>query len=170
MPESGAELSAAEKARLEEIARLRLYEDGTDEVLETITRRASEALELPVSLVSIVLDDAQHFLAAHGVEGWMEEAGGTPKEWSFCANAVASGQPFVVEDAQEHPKVRDNPLVKEDSLRCYAGVPLITARGYAVGTLCVLGTEERAFAEGDLAALRDLADQVVERLEARAAS
>lgn len=156
-------------ARLTEVARLGLDQPAADAVLAAAVRAAAGALALPIGLVTIVLDEAQFFLAHTGLDGWMAETQGGPVEWSFCRFAVASRSPFVVEDAAEHPLVRESPPVTMDGLRCYAGVPLITSRGVAVGTLCVAGNEPREFADADVATLRALADDVVAHLERRLA-
>jgi GAF domain-containing protein len=156
-----------DRARLEEIAELDLLGPGVDDILQATAEEAAERLNLPMSLVSVVTDEAQFFAAHHGLTGWMREARGTPAEWSFCANAVRSGEPFVVEDAATHPLVRENPLVTEDGIRCYAGIPLMTARGHTLGTLCVIGTEARTFSADELDTLRALAARAVERIEAR---
>ncbi len=156
-----------DQGRLSEIADLDLFSSETQRILDDIVKRAAEQLRLPISLVTVVLDHAQHFAASQGLNGWLRDVGGTPVEWSFCAHAVQSGEPFVVEDARTHPAVKDIPLVEHDGVRCYAGVPLITPRGYPIGTLCVVGSEARTFSEDDLAALRALADEALERIEAR---
>lgn len=157
-----------QRERLDEIARLGLLDPSTGPLLEDVAARAATQVGLPISLVSVVMDDAQHFASSHGVGGWLAQTQGTPVEWSFCAVAVESGEPFVVEDAEVHPDVRDNPLVPNDGIRCYAGVPLVSQRGFRLGTLCVIGAERRSFTEDDLDALRELADEAVERLEANA--
>jgi GAF domain-containing protein len=95
---------------------------------------------------------------------------GTPIEWSFCRFPVAERVPFVVEDAEVHPRVQDNPMVKRDGLRCYAGVPLVTAFGAAVGTLCVAGPDPHVFSDADVETLRGLADRVMAYLEERASA
>lgn len=156
-------------ARLAELARLGLADGRRDEVLEELVEEAARDLGLPMAFVSIVLDEAQIYAARRGLGGWIAEAGGVPVEWSFCAHTVRSGETLVVEDAERHPLVRDNPLVKMDGIRCYAGVPLRSARGIPVGTLCVAGNDPRSFDDGDLDRLRALARRVEERLEARVA-
>lgn len=115
--------------------------------------------------------------ARQGRAAWMEaratvrlsgdDVRGTPVEWAFCAHAVDQAAPFVVEDAMRHPLVARNPLVVHEGIRCYAGVRLVTSGGHALSTLCVIGTEPRAFDETALAALRALAARVVAHLEAR---
>ncbi|HET6762455.1 MAG TPA: GAF domain-containing protein, partial [Longimicrobiaceae bacterium] len=145
---SAIEESSAE--RLREIVDLDVLSPDVDPILQAAVNEAAERLNLPISTVTVVLDEAQFFAAQHGVTGWMAEAGGTPVEWSFCANAVRSGEPFVVDDATTDPLVHDNPLVLLEGIRCYAGIPLVTSRGHALGTLCVIGKEPRAFDEADM--------------------
>jgi GAF domain-containing protein len=154
-------------ARLAEIAALGLTAAEVDEALQQTVDEAAAALSLPTALVSIVMGEAQYFAAHHGLTGWLQEARGTPIEWSFCANAVRTGEPFVVEDATAHPLVKDIPLVHLDDVRCYAGIPLVTSTGHALGTLCVIGTEPRSFTEQDLDVLRALAEKAIARIEAR---
>jgi GAF domain-containing protein len=154
-------------ARLAEIAALGLTAPEVDAVLQETVDEAAAALNLPTALVSVVMGEAQYFAAQHGLTGWMAEAHGTPVEWSFCANAVQSGEPFVVEDATTHPVTRDNPLVRFDNLACYAGIPLVTATGHALGTLCVIGNEPRSFTEAEMDVLRGLAKKAMTRIEER---
>ncbi len=153
--------------RLREVVELGLLTPETDEILNAVAARAAASLGLPISLVSIVLDESQFFAASHGLDGWLATTRGTPVEMSFCSNAVLSGEPFVVEDALSHPVTMENPLVTEDGIRCYAGIPLISSRGFRLGTLCVLGNEPREFAESDLAVLRELAAEAVNQIESR---
>jgi GAF domain-containing protein len=154
-------------ARLAEIAALGLTAAEVDEVLQRTVDEAAARLDLPTALVSIVMDEAQWFAAHTGLSGWLAEARGTPVEWSFCANAVRSGKPFVVEDATTHPLVKDIPLVHLDDVRCYAGIPLTTSTGHTLGTLCVIGNEPRSFTEAEMDLLRDLAKTAMARIEAR---
>ena len=156
-----------ERARLAEIAELGLLSDDVDGALQQLCAEAAGEFGLPIGLVSIVLDEAQHFAASHGLGGWLEQTNGTPIEWSFCRYAVAERSPFVVEDARVHGLVHDNPLVTVDGVRCYAGIPLISSRGFALGSFCVIGTEQHAFTEPDVARLRHFADRVVAHIEAR---
>lgn len=155
-------------ARLQEIEELGLLSTDVDPILADVATRAAESLGLPVSLVSVVLDEALHVAAAHGITGlWLDETRGHPVEWSFCATSVRTRDAFVVENAPAHPDHADNPLVTQDGVRCYAGVPLISSRGFVLGNLCVVGMTERTFSDTELARLRALATEAVERIEAR---
>lgn len=154
--------------RLREIAELGLLSPDVDPVLKDIASRAADELAMPVSLVSVVLDEALHVAASHGIEGlWLDETRGHPVEWSFCATSVRTREAFIVGDAATHIEHASNPLVTQDGVRCYAGVPLISSRGYVLGNLCVVGLEERSFTEDDMTALRRLSTEAVKRIEAR---
>lgn len=157
-----------DEQRLQEIHDLDLLSSDVDPILQEVAAQAASRLGLPVSLISVVLDEALHVAGMHGPEGlWLAETRGHPVEWSFCATSVRTRDAFVVENAQTHPDHHDNPLVTQDGVRCYAGVPLISSRGFVLGNLCVVGLEERSFSEGDVAVLRGLADEAVRRIETR---
>lgn len=164
---TGQPMTDVERARLEEIASLDLTSREVDEILQNIVTRSAERLSMPISMISIVLEEAQYFTAFHGIDGPMLSRRGTPIEWSFCKYAVESREPFIVEDATSHPVVKDNEVVVNQGIRCYAGIPLITSTGHALGTLCVIDKKPRTFTEDDLDVLREAAREAVARIEER---
>ncbi len=154
--------------RLQEIADLDLLSPDVDPILQDIAARAATHLGLPVSLISVVLDDALHVASSHGLDGlWLGETRGHPVEWSFCATSVRTREAYVVERATTDAYHSTNPLVVQDGVRCYAGVPLISSRGFVLGNLCVVGLEERTFTAEEIAFLHDMAKSAVERIEQR---
>jgi len=157
-------------SRVEEIARLRLHEDHVDQILNDFVAQASAEFDLPISLVSIVLDDVQKFSASHGLGGWLAETQGTPVEWSFCANSVRTGKPYVVENADIDGLQKSNPLVTIDNVKCYAGAPLISKNGVIMGNFCVIGDKARSFSAHDIERLRYYAHLTMDRIEQRAAN
>ncbi|WP_145979179.1 GAF domain-containing protein [Gemmatimonas phototrophica] len=156
-----------DRERLREIAALRLTEPDVQHILRDVCAEASKALGVPMGMVTVVLDDAQLFAGQHGLSGWLQEAGGTPAEWAFCRYTVASKAPFIVNDAATHPLVQDSPLFTQDGLRCYAGIPLVTSRGHAIGSFCVAGTTPREFSEMEIQKLQRYASETMRRLETR---
>ena len=155
--------------RLEEIVRLRLYEEGVDELLQQYVNRAKEEFSLPVSAVSVILDSAQQNAASVGLEGWIAATNGVPVEWSFCAHSVETAQPFVFEDGTQHPLMEDNPLVQVDGIKCYAGAPIVSKNGYVLGNFCVMGPDTRTFSQSEVDRLKEYAELVSGRLEERVA-
>jgi len=169
MSKMSLEKLISDKNRIDEIVRLRLHEDFVDTILNEYVKKASEEFNLPVVLVSIVLNGVQKFAAESGLGGWIKEANATPVEWSFCANSIKTRKPLIIEDAKNHDLVKNNPLVTIDKIQCYAGAPMITRNGYVIGNFCIVGTESRSFSDDEVNKLKEYADKVVERLEARVA-
>lgn len=160
----------SDRDRLSEIKRLQLFDPDVREMLDEITREVCDLLCLPVSLVSIVLDETQYFASHQGLENsWMGEAGGTPIEWSFCKNLVASKKVLVIEDARRDDRTRDIPIVEMDKVVCYAGTPLVTRQGHCIGSLCAIGPEGRSFSDAEIDLLRSRAKRVMDKLEERVA-
>ena len=154
-------------ARLEALRRTGLLDTPPEEAFDRLTRLAARILAAPVSLVTLVDRDRQFFKSGHGLgEPWASRRQ-TPLSHSFCRYAVVQGEPFVVEDAREDPRVRDNLGVPELGVVAYAGVPLFTNDGHALGSLCVIDSKPRRWREEELAALEDLAAAAMTELELR---
>jgi GAF domain-containing protein len=151
--------------RMAEIVRLDVFSQSSRQQLDRAAQKAAERLGTPVGLVSIVLDGAQQFAGSHGLTGWMEQSGGTPVEWSFCATMVRTAEPYLVPDTSSDVIQRYNPLVAHDGIGSYAGAPLITSKGEVLGSCCVISGEAREYSEQDVAVLRALADEIVAELE-----
>lgn len=156
---------APARTRLEVMADLDLDNPELRRRLDAITHRTADRLGQPIALVSMVLDAAQIFPGSYGLQGWLADLEGTPIEWSFCVNAVASGTAYVVPDATIDVLQSDNPLVTIDGIRSYAGVPIVVD-GAILGAHCVLGPDPRPFTDADLDELRRAADEISELLGA----
>jgi len=157
-------LTAHESARVAALDAFDVLDSAPEETFDALTRIAAEICNTPIALVSLVDRDRQWFKARVGLE-----ATETAREHAFCAHAIQSTSTMVVEDATLDDRFADNPLVTCDPhVRFYAGAPLITADGYAIGALCVLDTSPRGLDERQFSVLSNLASQVVALLELRA--
>ncbi len=152
-------------ARMAEILDLDLFSDAARARLDRAARRVAERFGAPIGLVSIVLEGSQQFAGSHGLEGWLAEVGGTPLEWSFCATSVRTREAYIVPDAHSDVIQRTNPLVDQDGVRTYAGVPLVTSRGQVLGNYCLIGSEARSWTAEETAELQAMADALVAELE-----
>ncbi|MDG6102430.1 GAF domain-containing sensor histidine kinase [Dactylosporangium aurantiacum] len=131
---------------------------------DDIVRIASEVCGAPISLVTLVDTQRQWFKAKIGPVGPAE----TPREVAFCAHAIMGRDLMVVPDATADARFADNPFVNaEDGIRFYAGAPLLTSEGAALGTLCVVDHAPHRLNLDQMRALRALAKQVTELLELR---
>jgi two-component system, cell cycle sensor histidine kinase and response regulator CckA len=154
---------ASEKKRLEVLWDYGVLDTPPEAEFDELTALAAHICEAPVALISLVDEQRQWFKAKVGLE--VPE---TPRDISFCAHAILQTGLFVVPDATKDPRFADSPLVTgEPFIRFYAGAPLITPDGHAVGTLCVTDRRPRELSLDQRQALRILARVVVMQLEAR---
>lgn len=162
-------LSPAELKRLLEIGQLSLTVQNDDPEITKIVEDAAMGMGLPIALVSIVTDGAQFFFEQKGLGGWIEETRGTPVEWSFCQHVVSSEAPFAVENAETNELVNSSPLISNDGIRCYLGVPIRSKSGAVLGSLCVIGTETREFKDDEVKQLETFSSRLTELIEKRRA-
>ena len=161
-------LSAHEAERLEALARYEVLDTPPERALDDITGLAAHICAAPTALITFVDADRQWFKSRYG---WADSE--SSREVSFCAHAIVAtdGGELVVTDASRDPRFSDNPFVTSDPpLVCfYAGVPLITPDGHALGALCVIDRRPRVLAPEQIDALRTLRRIVVDHLELRRA-
>jgi CheY-like chemotaxis protein len=162
-----APLRLDERTRLEAVLRLALEARSPGEALQQFAERVARIFDVPVALVSIVTADRQVWHAACGLPADLAQAGGGPRDESFCTHAVAARAALVVQDTHANPFFAHNALVRTRGLRFYAGVPIFARTGEAIGTLCLLDFAARAFGYFDLELLGALARRVMGELEQR---
>lgn len=158
-----APLPDNETDRLAALYSLDILDTDSEQDFDDIVKLASKVCDAPMSLVSLVDMDRQWFKAAVGTD--LTE---TSRDMSFCAHAILGRDLLVVPDATKDPRFADNPRVSgAEGIRFYAGAPLVTTDGYALGTLCVVDRTPRRLDAEQLQALRALARQVTSQLELR---
>ena len=153
-----------EQERLQDLQSLQLLDTLPEKEYDDITSLAGFICNTPISLVTLVTDTRQFFKSRRGVD--ITE---TPIELSFCAHAIKGPQkPFIVEDARKDTRFKDNPFVTgPPHVAFYLGIPLISSKGNALGTLCVIDNKPRKLNQKKLEALGSLANQVVHLFELR---
>ena len=152
-----------EAKRLEILWQYDVLDTVPEEIFDELTDLAATICEAPIALISLVDEDRQWFKAKTGVT--ISE---TSRDISFCAHAILGDDIFIVPDATKDKRFKNNPLVtKSPKIRFYAGAPLVTPNGHALGSLCVMDKVPRKLRPDQQKALQVLSHHVVTQLELR---
>ncbi len=144
-----------------------LLDGVANDVLDRLASLTTRMLQVPVALVSLVDDRGQHFPGLAGLGGWAGTQRGTPLTHSFCQYVVTSGKKLIVEDASQHPFLKDNLAYGELGVIAYAGVPLQTSDGEQLGSMCAIDTSPVQWTAEQIATLEDLAAAAMAEIELR---
>ncbi|HEY9737602.1 MAG TPA: diguanylate cyclase [Trichocoleus sp.] len=156
-------LPANEKQRLAALWNYQILDTKADVAFDGLTRLAAQICQTPIALISLVDAHRQWFKSSVGLN--FPE---TPRDVAFCAHTILHSVPLIVPDARQDSRFVNNPLVLYDPQVCfYAGAPLLTPDGYAIGSLCVLDHVPRRLSQPQQEALETLAQQVIAQLELR---
>lgn len=140
----------------------RVLDDGDDPVLQEIVGEATKALDMPIGLVSLVLDNTQYFRAQTGLPEDLAITRATDRDVSFCQFVLRDGAPVSVHSAGEDADLPQL-LVEEYGIESYLGVP-VKVGPTVIGTLCVLDVQPREFDPEAVDKLQLIAARASERL------
>ena len=155
--------SPAEGARLAALHRYRILDTEPERGFDDLTLLASYICGTPMAAITLIDADRQWFKSRVGVSTTE-----TARAVSFCTHAIQNRDLFIVPDARCDERFRDNPFVTGNpEIRFYAGAPLLTPDGHALGTLCVLDRVARTLSREQLEALGALCRQAEGQLELR---
>ena len=157
-----ATLPDNEQERLTALHDHNILDTAPEQEFDDLVRLAASLCGVPIAAVSLIDEHRQWFKAMLGLP-----TSETPRADAFCAHTILQPGVFVVQDAQADPRFADNPLVTGDpNIRFYAGAPLLTEEGLALGSLCIIDRVPRQFTPEQGELLRLLARQVAGHLKA----
>lgn len=162
-----ADLCPAESRRVAAVQATALLDTPQEYAFDRIAQLAAKVLQVPVTLVSLIDRDRQFFKSQCGLDEPLATARETPLSHSFCKHVVETGEPLVVSDARVHPILQHNRAVEEYRVIAYAGMPLLDAKGFHLGSFCAIDHQPRNWTAHELEILRGLAAQVMAEIELR---
>lgn len=152
-----------EAARLAALQKYAILDTEPEEAFDDLALLASFVCEAPLAMISLIDENRQWFKSKVGVS-----VSQTDREIAFCSTAIQQSDVFVVPNALQDERFRNNPLVVgEPNVRFYAGAPLINEDGLALGTICVVDRVPRELGADQRAALQALSRRVLAQLELR---
>lgn len=164
-----APASPNESERIAEVTRLGLLDSPNEDSLARVTGELARAFDVPRAMVSIVDSERVVWKAPRGTMANTEGKQETPRATSICGHVVAHNDVLVVEDILKDPRFANNPVLKEEGLRFYAGAPLRSHQGHAVGSLCIIDTRPRTLTARDRMLLLTAADRLMADIERQSA-
>ena len=160
---NSAPMPENEASRLAELQRVQILDTEAEESYDDLAQIAAYICGTPIALINLIDAHRHWFKAKVGVE-----APETLRKIAFCAHAICQPTVFSVPDASQDARFADNVLVTSDPhIRFYAGMPLVTASGHALGTLCVMDRVPRKLTPRQVDALRRLGQQAIKLIELR---
>ncbi|MDA0180457.1 ATP-binding protein [Solirubrobacter phytolaccae] len=148
-----ANAATLESDRLSALHALNILDTPSEARFDRLTRIASAALDAPIATVTLVDEHRQWFKSCVGLDGREDD-----RDVSFCSVAIEKPEPLLIPDTLLDPRVAHMRVVTDEPfLRSYAGIPIATATGFRVGTVCIADTRPRTFSAADVGLLEDLA-------------
>ena len=158
-----APLPPDEAERLADLHRYGILDTAAEAEFDDLTELAAHICEVPIALISLVDVERVWFKSAVGLD-----VPQSPRATSFCNHAIHGKEVFEVGDALKDERFFDSPLVTAaPDIRFYAGAPLMTDRGHAIGALCVIDTVPHELSSAQKKALTVLGRQVMRQLDLR---
>ena len=143
-----------------------ILDSAAEQAYDDITALAAYVCHVPIAMVSLVDKSRQWFKSKLGLN--QRE---TPRDVAFCAHAILQEEPLIVRDALKDARFADSALVtRSPHIRFYAGFPLASPEGLALGTLCAIDRKPRKLSAQQKEAMQALARQIMALLELRRVS
>jgi two-component system NtrC family sensor kinase len=157
-------LLANEQDRLKALERYQILDTDPEPGFDDLTSLAAHICSTPIAIVSLVDSDRLWFKSKVGLEPTQ-----VSRELTFCANAISQpDQMLIVPNALQDKRFATHPLVTAyPNIIFYAGAPLVTSDGFALGTLCTIDRKPRELGSEEIAALQSLSRQVISQMELR---
>ena len=165
---TAAPIPADDDERLAALDQLHLLDSAKEPLFDRITAKLARIFDVKIVLVSLVDRDRQFFKSQAGLPDDLAKTRESPRATSVCGHVVAENNLIVIEDIARDRRFANNPLLRQQGLRFYAGAPLRAPNRQPIGTLCLLDTKPRKFSEREKSLLEEYAADITEEIARQA--
>src|SRR6476469_1253827 len=167
-PTPDPQTAVADRQRLEAVLQTGLLDTPPEESFDRLTRLAAKLIGVPSTFISLV-DQSRDFYKS--CFGFGEPLASTRQleGRTFCHHAIVSSAPLVINDTLADPVFREVPTVQSLGVRAYAGIPLVTDDGQAIGSFCAIDFAPRSWSALDIEILTELAASAMREIKLRSA-
>lgn len=162
------ELAIRDQQRLQAVLSTGLLDTPPEEGFDSLTRLAAKLLGVPVTFITLVDESRDYYKSAFGLEGKLNERRELEGR-TFCHYAITSAAPLLIEDTLASEVFRDVPTVRSLGVRAYAGIPLVTESGHAIGSFCAVDFSPRVWLPLDIDILTECAGSALREIKLRSA-
>lgn len=167
-PNPSSASSVVDPGRLKAVLQTGLLDTPAEESFDRLTRLAAKLTGVPATFISLVDEGRDFYKSCFGFGeplATTRQLEGT----TFCHYAIVSSGPLLIPDTMADPVFRDVPTVRSLGVRAYAGIPLVTDEGHAIGSFCAIDFVPRQWTELDVEILTELAASALREIKLRAA-
>ncbi|RYZ60317.1 MAG: GAF domain-containing protein [Chitinophagaceae bacterium] len=160
-----ASLPPSEELRLQDLYNFDILDSQPEKEFDELLEIAASIYGCPMAAISFIDKERQWFKSLVGFPGNFEA---TTRDISFCSHTILSKDVMIVEDTTKDERFSENPFTtKVDGVRFYAGAPIVSTKGYCLGSICIIDNKPRELTQEQTRMLRILSDQVSKLLELR---
>ncbi|MFD3165690.1 GAF domain-containing sensor histidine kinase [Herpetosiphon sp. NSE202] len=126
---------------------------------DELVRLAALFCATPIAIISLIDHKYQYVKAAFG-----SQLKTIPRKYSCCAQTIIERDLVVYDRSSLAHKFGHHPLVQQ-GFQFYAGMPIITQQGFALGCIAVIDHQERQLSAQQLESLQLIARQLSHQFE-----
>lgn len=152
-----------ENGRLSALRQSRLLESIREDSFDAITMITAQTCDMPIALICLIDEKRIWIKSQQGIDGVIE----IPRDIGFCSHTITQDKVLEIKNASLDDRFSDNPMVTENQFKYYAGAPLITPDGFALGTICVMDIKPRSLSDDHKDFLKRMAFAVSGLIQAR---
>ena len=139
---------------------------SSQKLLDNLTHRAADSIKVPVACLSLVNGEERLVVSCAGLSAPLAIL----LTWPLCRHVIATRLPLAIPDVRRHPLMNTQPAVQDGMVMAFAGAPLLTRKGHAIGTLFVMDPKPRCWLPDQVELLCILAAQAMNDIEERQAA